>query len=62
MEIGERPVCPRFFPDSLHEEYVGKAGPTHSQLADINDGLRVFEIIDKSVTSLWLSSNDGVSG
>jgi catechol 2,3-dioxygenase-like lactoylglutathione lyase family enzyme len=35
-------------PDLLYEEYVGKAVPIHSELADTSDGLRAFEIIDNS--------------
>jgi len=35
-------------PDSLYAEYVGRAVPIHSELADSSDGLRAFEIIDNS--------------
>jgi catechol 2,3-dioxygenase-like lactoylglutathione lyase family enzyme len=35
-------------PDSLYREYVGKAVPIHSELADTDDGLRAFEIVDNS--------------
>lgn len=35
-------------PDSLYGEYVGRAAPIHSELADTSDGLRAFEVIDNS--------------
>jgi catechol 2,3-dioxygenase-like lactoylglutathione lyase family enzyme len=35
-------------PDSLYAEYVGKAVPIHSELANTNDGLRAFEVIDNN--------------
>jgi len=35
-------------PDSLYEEYVGRAVPMHSELSDTSDGLRAFEVIDNS--------------
>ena len=35
-------------PDSLYAEYLAKAVPMHSPLADTGDGLRAFEIIDNS--------------
>ena len=35
-------------PDALYAEYVAKAVPMHSALADTGDGLRAFEIIDNS--------------
>src|SRR5437764_1219319 len=35
-------------PDSLYGEYVERAVPIHSALADTNDGLRAFEITDNS--------------
>lgn len=33
-------------PDSLYAEYVANGVPMHRPLADTNDGLRAFEIID----------------
>jgi len=35
-------------PDSLYEEYVGRAVPMYSELSDTNDGLRAFEVIDNN--------------
>jgi catechol 2,3-dioxygenase-like lactoylglutathione lyase family enzyme len=35
-------------PDSLYSEYVAKSVPMHRPLADTNDGLRAFEVIDNS--------------
>jgi len=35
-------------PDALYAEYVAKAVPIHSPLADTDDGLRAFEILDNS--------------
>jgi uncharacterized glyoxalase superfamily protein PhnB len=35
-------------PDALYKEYVAKAVPIHSELADTSDGLRAFEITDNS--------------
>ena len=32
-------------PDSLYEEYVGRAVPMHQHLKDTEDGLRAFEVI-----------------
>ena len=35
-------------PDSLYEEYVGRAAPMHKHLKDTTDGLRAFEVIDNN--------------
>jgi len=35
-------------PDSLYAEYLGRSASIHKELADTNDGLRAFEIIDNS--------------
>lgn len=35
-------------PDSLYEEYVGRAVPIHQHLKDTEDGLRAFEVIDNN--------------
>jgi catechol 2,3-dioxygenase-like lactoylglutathione lyase family enzyme len=35
-------------PDALYQEFVAKDAPIHSELADTNDGLRAFEIIDNN--------------
>jgi len=35
-------------PDALYSEYTGRRVPIHRELADTNDGLRAFEIIDNS--------------
>ncbi len=35
-------------PDSLYEEYVGRAVPMHQHLKDTEDGLRAFEVIDNN--------------
>jgi catechol 2,3-dioxygenase-like lactoylglutathione lyase family enzyme len=35
-------------PDSLYEEYIGKAVPIASELSDTSDGLRAFEVIDNN--------------
>ena len=35
-------------PDSLYAEYLAREVPMHSKLADTNDGLRAFEVIDDS--------------
>ena len=35
-------------PDSLYAEYLAKEVPIHRELADTNDGLRAFEVIDNS--------------
>ncbi|HEX4308647.1 MAG TPA: VOC family protein [Acidobacteriaceae bacterium] len=35
-------------PDALYQEFVAKSVPVHSELADTNDGLRAFEIIDNN--------------
>ena len=35
-------------PDALYAEFRGKDAPMHRELADTNDGLRAFEIIDNS--------------
>jgi catechol 2,3-dioxygenase-like lactoylglutathione lyase family enzyme len=35
-------------PDALYREYVARAVPMHSELADTHDGLRAFEIKDNN--------------
>lgn len=35
-------------PDALYAEYVAKGVPMHRPLADSEDGLRAFEVIDNS--------------
>jgi catechol 2,3-dioxygenase-like lactoylglutathione lyase family enzyme len=35
-------------PDALYAEYAGRDVPMHRELADTNDGLRAFEIVDNS--------------
>ena len=35
-------------PDSLYAEYIGKAVPIHRELANTDDGLRAFEVIDNN--------------
>jgi catechol 2,3-dioxygenase-like lactoylglutathione lyase family enzyme len=35
-------------PDSLYAEFVGRDVPMHRELANTNDGLRAFEIIDNN--------------
>lgn len=35
-------------PDSLYSEYLAKGVPMHRPLADTNDGLRAFEVMDNS--------------
>ena len=35
-------------PDSLYAEFVGKNVPMHRELANTNDGLRAFEIVDNN--------------
>ena len=35
-------------PDSLYAEFTGKQVPMHRELANTNDGLRAFEIIDNN--------------
>ena len=35
-------------PDSLYAEFLNKEVPMHQELANTNDGLRAFEIIDNS--------------
>lgn len=35
-------------PDALYAEYLGRGVPMHRELADTSDGLRAFEIFDKS--------------
>jgi catechol 2,3-dioxygenase-like lactoylglutathione lyase family enzyme len=35
-------------PDSLYAEFLAAEAPIHRELANTNDGLRAFEIIDKS--------------
>jgi catechol 2,3-dioxygenase-like lactoylglutathione lyase family enzyme len=35
-------------PDSLYSEYVANVVPMHRPLADTDDGLRAFEVIDNS--------------
>ncbi len=37
-----------FDPDSLYAEYVAKAVAIHTELANTDDGLRAFEIIDNN--------------
>jgi catechol 2,3-dioxygenase-like lactoylglutathione lyase family enzyme len=47
-------------PDSLYEEYVGRAVPIHSELSDTSDGLRAFEGIDNSGYVLCFGRPRGV--
>ena len=35
-------------PDSLYAEFVGRNVPMHRELANTNDGLRAFEIVDNN--------------
>jgi catechol 2,3-dioxygenase-like lactoylglutathione lyase family enzyme len=35
-------------PDSLYQEYVSRSVPMHKPLADTEDGLRAFEVIDNN--------------
>jgi catechol 2,3-dioxygenase-like lactoylglutathione lyase family enzyme len=35
-------------PDALYAEFVGKNVPMHRDLANTNDGLRAFEIVDNN--------------
>ena len=35
-------------PDSLYQEFLGRQVPMHQQLANTDDGLRAFEIIDNN--------------
>jgi catechol 2,3-dioxygenase-like lactoylglutathione lyase family enzyme len=35
-------------PDALYQEFVANSVPIHRELADTNDGLRAFEIIDNN--------------
>ena len=35
-------------PDSLYQEYVGRAVPMHQHSKDTEDGLRAFEVIDNN--------------
>lgn len=35
-------------PDSLYAEFVSRGAPIHIELANTNDGLRAFEIIDNN--------------
>jgi len=35
-------------PDSLYQEFVGRQAPMHRELANTDDGLRAFEIIDNN--------------
>jgi catechol 2,3-dioxygenase-like lactoylglutathione lyase family enzyme len=35
-------------PDSLYQEFVGRQALMHQELADTDDGLRAFEIIDNN--------------
>ena len=35
-------------PDLLYEEYVSRSVPMHKRLADTEDGLRAFEVIDNN--------------
>ncbi len=35
-------------PDVLYEEFLGRGAPIHRELADTEDGLRAFEVIDNS--------------
>ena len=35
-------------PDSLYQEYVSRSVPMHQPLADTEDGLRAFEVIDNN--------------
>ncbi len=35
-------------PDSLYAEFLGRQAPMHRELANTNDGLRAFEIIDNN--------------
>lgn len=35
-------------PDALYQEFVAKSVPMHRELANTNDGLRAFEIIDNN--------------
>jgi catechol 2,3-dioxygenase-like lactoylglutathione lyase family enzyme len=35
-------------PDSLYQEFRGRQVPMHQELADTDDGLRAFEIIDNN--------------
>ena len=35
-------------PDLLYAEYVGRSVPIHSELANMHDGLRAFEVRDNS--------------
>jgi uncharacterized glyoxalase superfamily protein PhnB len=35
-------------PDALYREYVAAGAPIHRELADTDDGLRAFEVIDNN--------------
>lgn len=35
-------------PDALYQEFLAKSVPMHRELANTNDGLRAFEIIDNN--------------